>query len=167
MKRQEHGLSRTPAYPVWCNMKTRCYNESSTFYAEYGGRGITVCERWRESFSAFYEDMGERPAGMTIERLDNDKGYEPGNCVWATRKVQSRNRRGRRLLTIDGKTQTMAEWSEECGIALRTIWERCNLGWSDADAVTTPVWGAGRGSGSKRHATAAERDVDLHYREAA
>lgn len=164
MTRELHGLSRTTSYPVWCGIKTRCYNKNSAFYAEYGGRGISMCQRWLDSFQAFHDDMGERPAGMTIERLNNDLGYEPGNCVWADRKTQSRNRRGRHLLTIAGETRSMSEWAESSGISVSTIWARIKYGWSDEAAVRTPIGGAGFGP-KKKHATAAARDVDMRYRE--
>jgi hypothetical protein len=148
-------------------MKTRCLNKSSAFYAEYGGRGISICDRWMNSFESFLVDMGPKPEGMSIERINNDAGYSPENCEWASKKTQARNRRGRRMLTVGGVTKTMAEWAEEHGISLRTVWERCNLGWSEEAAVTTPVWGAGRGSGSKMRATAADRGVVVYAEEAA
>lgn len=162
--RELHGLRKNAAYAVWCNMKTRCYNPNSTFYADYGGRGITVCQRWRESFTAFYADMGERPDGMTIERGDNDGAYEPGNCYWATRKAQSRNRRGRRYVSANGKTLSLAEWSDLNGVSIGTMWERLRLGWDAEKVVNTRVGGAGYGKKPK-NATAASRDVDLHYME--
>jgi hypothetical protein len=82
-------------------MIDRCHNPSAPTFASYGGRGIAVCDRWRESFAAFVADMGERPAGTTIDRIDNDRGYEPGNCRWASMAVQSRNRRSTKLTPSD------------------------------------------------------------------
>lgn len=88
------GRDAGPTYITWAAMIQRCTNESSPGFKNYGGRGITVCERWRNRFSAFLADMGERPPGLTIDRIDNERGYEPSNCRWATKTQQSRNRRG-------------------------------------------------------------------------
>jgi len=90
----KHGLRRTPEYAIWCTMKARCHNPNAKHYEYYGARGISVCERWRNSFANFIEDMGRRPFdGLSIERYNNDGNYEPNNCVWATKTEQSRNRR--------------------------------------------------------------------------
>jgi hypothetical protein len=96
----KHGYAQTgmkhPLYTIWSAMKDRCHNPNNKQYADYGGRGITVCDRWRNSFPNFLEDMGERPEGLTLERSDNDGNYEPSNCVWETRKKQAENRRNTR-----------------------------------------------------------------------
>ena len=88
----KHGMSRTSTYHIWQTMRQRCSNPNATAYASYGGRGITVCDRWQE-FENFLADMGERPEGLSLERVNNNGNYEPGNCVWATRKAQAANRR--------------------------------------------------------------------------
>ena len=110
-------------------------------YANYGGRGITVCDRWLNSFENFLADMGECPEGLSIDRFpDNDGNYEPRNCRWATAKEQQRNRRNNSILTIGFRTQCISAWSEESGIASKTISQRIlKLGWSPEDAVFTPV----------------------------
>lgn len=96
-----HGLSRTRTYRIWIKMRDRCENPRSDNYPDYGGRGITVCERWRE-FPNFLADMGHAPDGQSLDRIDNDRGYEPTNCRWATKTVQLNNTRRNRLVTIDG-----------------------------------------------------------------
>lgn len=95
--------------------KQRCYNPKCRDYAYYGGRGITVCDRWLESFDNFVSDMGLRPEGMTLERKDNDGPYSPDNCVWATRAAQSRNTRGVRVIEYRGEKRTMSEWERALG----------------------------------------------------
>jgi hypothetical protein len=96
-----HGLSKVPGYSSWHTMVYRCTSPKSPNFEYYGGRGITVCERWRNSFEAFLEDMGERPPGTSLERIDNNGNYEPGNCKWATRGEQQRNSRNAKLTQAD------------------------------------------------------------------
>ena len=129
----------SPTYRSWVSMIQRCTNPKATAYHRYGGRGITVCERWLESFDAFLEDMGERPEGMTLDRRDDDSGYSPDNCRWATRKEQSRNRCDNRRLEYDGETRSVAEWSELLGIGEGVIRGRLKLGWPFERIATTPV----------------------------
>jgi hypothetical protein len=105
----KHGLSNTLTYKSWSNMIDRCTNKNHRSYPNYGGRGIVVCDRWLRSPINFHEDMGERLPGMTIDRIDNDGNYEPGNCRWATTKEQARNKRNNRL--IEGKI--MIDWCED------------------------------------------------------
>jgi hypothetical protein len=102
MGRRTHGMSSTPEYFAWAAMLSRCHNPANPRYDDYGGRGITVCDRWRADFAAFLADVGRRPSpAHSLDRIDNDRGYEPGNCRWATAYVQARNR-GRRALGRSG-----------------------------------------------------------------
>lgn len=111
-----HGFCGTPEYRVWRAMKDRCLNSSSSSYSDYGGRGICVCRRWLDSFENFLADMGPRPDGTSIERLDNDGNYEPHNCVWADRKTQNRNKRNNHRIKHGGEILTMAEWAERANM---------------------------------------------------
>lgn len=130
-----HGLSTTPEYAVWVCMMHRCYNPKRSDYQHYGGRGIRVCARWKK-FENFYADMAPRPPGWTLERRDNNKGYNTNNCCWADRKTQARNRRNAARVTYAGKTATLAEWAEETGVVYGTLSWRRQQGWSDAAVIT-------------------------------
>jgi len=126
LDRTEHGATKnrkmTTEYSLWLGMKQRCTNPKHKNYENYGGRGITVCEKWSESFEAFLKDMGERPSeGLTLERMDNDKPYEPGNVRWATRLEQAQNRRSSKTYTVDGVAKTIGEWSTSHHIPYQTI----------------------------------------------
>ncbi len=138
-----HGRSKRSEsnciFRSWEGMKARCYKTDHNSYQNYGGRGITVCERWLNSFEAFLQDMGERPSiKHTLDRIDNDGNYEPGNCRWATPEEQHNNRRDSRFLTHDGKTQTAAQWAREVGIPYITFMARLRK-WSVEKAITTPI----------------------------
>jgi len=120
-------------------MKSRCVNRNDPAYYKYGGRGITICERWLK-FEDFLTDMGDRPEGLSLDRIDNNGNYEPGNCRWATRKEQANNRRNSLKITFNHKTQTLAQWSQELNIKFTTLWARINKHkWSVEKAFTTPV----------------------------
>jgi hypothetical protein len=108
-------------------MKRRCHNPRFINFRNYGARGIAVCERWRNSFTAFLEDMGACPDGLELERIDNEKGYEPGNCRWASRKEQCRNSRKNHFITANGKTLPLSQWSEETGVRAATIRRRIRV----------------------------------------
>ena len=129
-----HGLSDTRTHNIWMNMRARCELPTNKSYSYYGGRGITVCRRWRK-FEHFLADMGEAPAGLSLERLNNDKGYSPENCKWATRAEQMRNQRRTIRISHNGRTQSLSDWADEVGLAPLTIWKRLKRGWSEADAL--------------------------------
>ncbi len=129
--RRTHGQSETVEYKTWRQMRGRCNNPRSKDYSFYGGRGISVCSEWSDSFKAFYRDMGPRPSAQhTIDRIDNDGNYEPGNCRWATRKQQSRNTRYNRRITFRGITLCTAEWAEKTGITPGMLRDRLDRGWA-------------------------------------
>lgn len=134
----KHGQAETPLYNVWQAMLNRCRNPNTRRFKDYGGRGISVCERW-QSFENFHADMGDRPDGMTLERKDSNGNYCPENVIWADRKAQSRNRRSLVMLTHSGETLCAAEWAERLGIKGATLRARLKSGWSVADAVTKPL----------------------------
>jgi hypothetical protein len=141
--RTTHGHAKTgkvsPEYKSWTMMLSRCNNIKSHNYKDYGGRGISVCDRWEKSFENFLEDMGDRQDGMSIDRVDNSLGYFKENCRWATRFEQHRNKRNNRLLEINGVTKCVSEWAEEVGLNNQTIHERLNRGWAPEDAVFKKV----------------------------
>lgn len=130
-----HGKSGSRVLAAWSNMIRRCENPRCRSYPDYGGRGIQVCESWK-NFDAFYADMGDPPAGLTLERVDNNQGYSPENCIWASRSIQTRNTRRNRVLTHNGKTQCLQDWANELGLGYETIWYRLDRGWSVARALT-------------------------------
>ncbi len=135
----KHGLKRGREYSSWQMMIDRCTNKNSKSWNSYGGRGITVCDRWKD-FSKFYQDMGERPENHTLERIDNNLGYSLENCKWATVKEQNRNTRRTRLLEINGVTKCVTDWCDYFGINKRTVSNRINRGkWPVELAITTPV----------------------------
>jgi hypothetical protein len=126
-------------------MIERCTNEKHPHFDRYGGRGITICDRWKQSFTAFLEDMGDRPDGLTLERIKTDGNYEPGNCKWATYQEQNRNKTNGTQLTLNDETMSITEWSERLGVKRGALFARHNAGWSDERVLTTPVrlrrWG--------------------------
>jgi len=139
LQRTTHGMSDTSEYNIWNNMVARCTNKKLPGYGRYGGRGIEVCDRWLSSFENFYTDMGGRPPGTSLDRIDNNGDYAPDNCRWATTKEQSRNRRSNRL--IEGKP--MVEWCEENDLNRNAVgnklWRLLKNGMSDEDAVEATI----------------------------
>jgi hypothetical protein len=134
-----HGMSRTGEYRTWAGMRQRCQVKTNWNYADYGGRGITVCDQWQK-FEAFYRDMGRRPSPRhTLERKNNSLGYSPENCVWATPLEQNNNTRANVFLVLNGESRTIAQWSRIVGISLATLSARRKAGLSDYDCLMTPV----------------------------
>lgn len=124
-----HGMRYHPLYKRWMMMKQRCENPRDKRYKYYGARGISVCERWHD-FALFVQDM--EPSfvpGLSIERMDDNGNYEPGNCVWATQLQQNNNSRKNRWLTLGDKTMTVSQWARETGIYVNTIYNRIKYGW--------------------------------------
>ena len=119
----KHGLSKTPAYRRWGSIKARCNNKNSNHYADYGGRGIKVCRRWLK-FDNFQDDMGERPKGTSIDRINNNGNYEPSNCKWSTKKEQSNNRRNNIVIKYKGNEKTITEWARHFKINESTFYYR-------------------------------------------
>lgn len=127
-------MSRHPMYRVWMNLKQRCGNPKVPGFVNYGGRGITVCARWANSFETFYADVGGRPfPGASIERVDNDGPYAPDNVKWATRKEQNRNRRDTHRITFRGVTRALSDWAERIGIDQRMLRYRLLSGFTIGD----------------------------------
>lgn len=125
---EKHGMCGTPEYNSWAAIVSRCTNPRSESYGNYGGRGITVCDDWRNSFSAFYADVGPRPSkDHSLDRIDPDGNYDPSNCRWSDRHDQSRNKRNNRWITHNGETRTISDWADLIGIrrsALRSRLKR-------------------------------------------
>lgn len=131
---ERHGRSKTREWNAWVDIRKRCENANYKDYDRYGGRGITVCDRW-QSFKGFFEDMGDCPASHTIERIDNDIGYGPDNCRWATRKEQANNRCSSRWVEFNGERKTLMQWAESTGIGRSTIAARLDSGRSASEAL--------------------------------
>jgi len=132
--RKTHGLTGSRTYISWRAMRARCLNPQDKDYPRYGGRDIKICERWG-SFENFLADLGERPEGKSLDRIDCNGNYESGNVRWADDKTQSNNRRSSRYLTHDGKTLSIAEWAREAGIPTGTFWRRLKAGHSLEDSL--------------------------------
>lgn len=133
-----HGMKWSPEYKSWEAMMQRCNNEKRKDSKDYLGRGISVCDEWR-SFEKFYADMGHRPEGTSLDRIDNDGNYEPGNCRWATSIEQGRNQRTNRMLSFNGKVMCLSEWASELGMSVGTLHSRLNkYKWTIEKSLTTP-----------------------------
>jgi len=138
----KHGGKGTRLYRIWQMMKNRCHNLKTPRFKDYGGRGITVCDEWKDDFRAFHDwAMANGYADhLTIDRKDNDKGYSPDNCRWTTPLVQGNNSRHNHMITFNGETHSLSEWSRILGLSFPLLSHRINHhGWSVERAFTTPV----------------------------
>jgi len=132
-----HGMHKTAEYRAWGSIRQRCGNPKNTQFKDYGGRGIRVCQEWLDSFDTFYAYIGPKPSPQhTIDRIDINGHYEPGNVRWATKKEQERNKRNSRFVEYEGQTKTIAEWAESSSVTRDVLWHRIKLGWSMDDALT-------------------------------
>lgn len=136
-----HGLRHHPLYSVWLNIKQRCLNPNSTSYKRYGGRGITICDEWKNDFKSFYDWSMENgyQKNLTIDRIDVNGNYEPNNCRWTTIEQQANNKRNNHYLEYDNKRLTMSQWSKQLNLPRTVILYRLKLGWSVEKTLTTPV----------------------------
>ena len=137
--RTTHGGTNTTEFWIWRSMKARCLNPNHKAFKNYGGRGIKICERWLHSFDNFLADMGPRPAGYSINRIDNDGDYKPGNCEWVTWVEQQNNRRSNHLLEFNGKSQTITQWALEIGMKPCTLLRRVKNRWTIEQCLTQPL----------------------------
>jgi hypothetical protein len=142
-----HRGKHHSAYGIWAAMRSRCELTTHHKYPIYGGRGIKVCDRW-QAFENFLADMGERPHGTSIDRINNDGNYEPTNCRWATNRQQSRNQRVNVMVEMDGQVLCLIEWTEKLGIPYDRTLARIEKGWDPVLALTTPRY-ARRESGRR------------------
>jgi hypothetical protein len=126
--------ARSRVYNIWLGVVQRCTNPNRDTFSYYGGRGITICDRWKD-FNNFYEDMGDPPEGHTLERKDNNVGYAKDNCVWATKEQQSNNTRRNRYIEVDGVKLTVAQWAKLSGVPAVTIIKRLNNGIPPEQAI--------------------------------
>lgn len=134
-----HGMTNTKIYEVWKHMHTRCRDKTDKSYKDYGARGITVCERWLK-FKNFYADMGECPKGLMLERIDNNKGYFPDNCKWATLKEQANNKRANITIEYQGQHLTLSQWADKLHIKYPALWDRIrHANWPTERALTEKV----------------------------
>lgn len=133
----KHGMCKTPVYKVWHAMLDRCRNSNNQSWKDYGGRGVSVCERWHD-FSNFIADMGERPTGGTLDRIDVNGNYEPSNCRWISQAGNANNRRNNRLIEFQGEVATLSEWSKKYGMHKGTLKNRLDSGWPFEAAVSMP-----------------------------
>lgn len=159
-KRERHGMNKSPEHRAWVHMKQRCTNTNKREYQHYGGRGIKVCDEWMNSFTAFYNHVGPRPSEKySLDRIDVNGNYEPGNVRWATNVEQKENTRVVRMVALNGKNQSLSAWAREMGLARGQINGRLKAGWSIEEAILTPSV-----AGQKRHMKVT-RDYSTYQRD--
>lgn len=138
---------RSATYQSWDNMKARCLNPNNLRHKDYGGRGITVCQRWMDSFEAFLEDMGPRPKGCTLDRIDNSLGYSKDNCRWADNRTQANNKRTNRTVSYMGQSKPIGQHCRDHNLNYETVRSRLNRGWDIDRALGTPTRSPFKGTG--------------------
>ena len=144
--RNKHGMTHTRLYTIWCFMKKRCLNNNRRDFKYYGGRGIKVCDEWKENFKCFYEwAMSSGYAdNLTLDRIDANGNYKPSNCRWVTMKEQCENRKSNRLISAFGETHTISQWAQKTGLKFTTIKGRIDrLGWSAEKALSNKKYERG------------------------
>lgn len=147
---KKHGMCKTKEYRVWTKIKERCYNPRAENYPRYGGRGVSMCDEWRNSFETFLKDMGECPIGkMSIDRIDNGGNYNHGNCRWADAVEQNNNKENTLRVTIGGVTKSLADWADDNGLKYTTVYRRFKLGWTPQDCLMPRIH-KGKGDGIKK-----------------
>lgn len=143
-RKTTHGKTHTRLYNIWSGMKRRCINSNDKRYEDYGGRGITVCDEWKDDFQAFHDWAMENgyEEHLTIDRINNDGNYEPSNCRWATYQQQNKNYSRNRLITFEGRTQTVEQWAKEKDIAYSALYQRLFIyKWEIEEAFSKPIRG--------------------------
>lgn len=139
-----HKSTGSPEYVAWSHMRQRCTNKNSADYADYGGRGVKVCDSWMHSFTQFLSDMGVKPSPKhSIDRIDVNGDYDPANCRWATSNEQARNKRSSRVICAFGETKSIHEWAEEIGVTALAIWKRLERGMHPEAALRLPKYARG------------------------
>lgn len=140
----KHGKAKSKIFNIWSHIRRRCFNPNTKYYEHYGGRGINVCERWM-NFENFYADMGDPPEGegrISLDRIDNNGNYEPGNCRWANQKMQSDNKRTTRFFEYQGEKHTLRDWAKIKGVSYGQLRQRIyQRGWGFEEAITIPPRG--------------------------
>lgn len=137
MKHQQHGKRHTRLYRIWANIKTRCLNQNDPHFRNWGARGITICDEWKNDFSAFYDwSMSHGYSDdLTIDRINNDLGYSPNNCRWISNAEQAMNKQNTVLITYGGKTLSATTWAKELGLGHDTVRQRFHKGWSAEECL--------------------------------